>query len=313
MPLRTKQGVVGAMQFVGAESGRRYDDADVALAEAAAGRIAEALDNAWLTEQHRAIAATLQQALLPPRLPRDRRPQRGRPLLGRRRRQPGGRRLLRHLPGRRRRWAVVIGDVCGTGPDAAAVTAIARHTIRAAATHGVAPSEVLEWLNDALYAGNRDLFCTTLYATVEPATPTAPGGTARSPAAIRSRSWCGPTARPSPSAARAAWSAPSRPSAPRRSRPRSQPGDTLVLYTDGVTDLHPPHHLDDAAFRAMVGETVTAPTAEAMIEQLRAAIDRWLPLADRHDDMALVVLHVNEPDGELTRSRALYDADRTWR
>ena len=73
MPLRTKQGVVGAMQFVGAESGIRYDEADVALAEAAAGRIAEALDNAWLTEQHRAIAATLQRALLPPRLPADRR------------------------------------------------------------------------------------------------------------------------------------------------------------------------------------------------------------------------------------------------
>jgi PAS domain S-box-containing protein len=81
VPLRSKQGVVGAMQFVGAESGRHYDEADLALAEATAGRVAEALDNAWLTERHRTIAATLQEALLPPRLPE---------IEG-----------MRHLPGRR--------------------------------------------------------------------------------------------------------------------------------------------------------------------------------------------------------------------
>jgi serine phosphatase RsbU (regulator of sigma subunit) len=52
-----------------------------------------------------------------------------------------------------RRWALVIGDVCGTGPDAAAVTAIA-HTIRAAATHGADPPRCSR-LNDALHAGNR--------------------------------------------------------------------------------------------------------------------------------------------------------------
>jgi hypothetical protein len=62
-----------------------------------------------------------------------------------------------------------------------------------------------------------------------------------------------------------------------------------------VTDLHPPHHLDEAALRAMVAATVTATTAEATIEQLRTAIDGWLPLAERHDDLALVVLQVELP------------------
>ncbi len=61
----------------------------------------------------------------------------------------------------------MIGDVCGTGPNAAAVTAIARHTIRAAATHGADHHEVLAWVNDALHAGNRDLFCTAIYSTLE--------------------------------------------------------------------------------------------------------------------------------------------------
>ena len=69
VPLLTKRRPVGAMQFVSAESGRRYDQADVALAEAVAGRLAEALDACWLADHQRHIAATLQQALLPPALP----------------------------------------------------------------------------------------------------------------------------------------------------------------------------------------------------------------------------------------------------
>ena len=138
VPLRTKQGVVGAVQFFGAESGRHYEEADVALAEAAAGRVAEALDNAWLTEQHQAIAARLQQALLPPRLPQiDGLSVAARYWAAGVANQVGGDFYDIFRAGEHR-WAVVIGDVCGTGADAAAVTAIARHTLRAAATHGVA-------------------------------------------------------------------------------------------------------------------------------------------------------------------------------
>ncbi len=153
VPLNTNRRTIGAMQFVSAESGRVYDHEDVALAQAAAGRIAEALDNVWLTEQHRLIATKLQAALLPPRLP-----------------EVDGLTIaawywaagaVSEVGGDfydafaidDRKWAVVIGDVCGTGPDAAAVTAIARHTIRAAATHGHQPAEVLSWLNDALARG----------------------------------------------------------------------------------------------------------------------------------------------------------------
>ena len=71
VPLTTKRGVIGAMQFVSAESGRHYDRQDVALARAAAGRIAEALENIWITDEHRHISATLQAALLPPRAARE--------------------------------------------------------------------------------------------------------------------------------------------------------------------------------------------------------------------------------------------------
>jgi serine phosphatase RsbU (regulator of sigma subunit) len=45
---------------------------------------------------------------------------------------------------------LVIGDVCGKGPRAAGVTALARHTLRAAAMSDQSPSEMLETLHRAL-------------------------------------------------------------------------------------------------------------------------------------------------------------------
>jgi GAF domain-containing protein len=48
------------------------------------------------------------------------------------------------------RWGVVVGDVCGKGAEAAAMTALARHTIRTAAMLDPRPSEVLRVLNEAL-------------------------------------------------------------------------------------------------------------------------------------------------------------------
>jgi serine phosphatase RsbU (regulator of sigma subunit)/PAS domain-containing protein len=51
-------------------------------------------------------------------------------------------------------WAIVIGDVCGKGQDAAAVTAAARHSIRALAHVHAAPSDVLTAANEVLLAGD---------------------------------------------------------------------------------------------------------------------------------------------------------------
>ncbi len=140
VPLNTKRRTIGAIQFVSAESGRTYDNEDIVLAQSAAGRIAEALDNVWLTSQHRSIATKLQAALSASAPPSCRRARHRGSVLGGGRRLRGGRRLLRRRSrSTSDRWAVLIGDVCGTGPDAAAVTAIARHTVRAAATHGAEP------------------------------------------------------------------------------------------------------------------------------------------------------------------------------
>ena len=65
-------------------------------------------------------------------------------------------------------WAVLIGDVQGKGPDAAAVTALARHTLRAAAAYEPRPSGVLALLHRALREQRTDgRFCTVAYAHLQ--------------------------------------------------------------------------------------------------------------------------------------------------
>jgi PAS domain S-box-containing protein len=61
------------------------------------------------------------------------------------------------------RWALKLGDVCGKGPEAAALTALARHTMRAAALRASRPTEVLAVLNEAINRSNPDQFCTVAY------------------------------------------------------------------------------------------------------------------------------------------------------
>jgi sigma-B regulation protein RsbU (phosphoserine phosphatase) len=57
-------------------------------------------------------------------------------------------------------WIVVIGDVEGKGVKAAVVTALVRHTIRAAADTHQQPSEILATLNTVLLNDDSDRFCT---------------------------------------------------------------------------------------------------------------------------------------------------------
>jgi sigma-B regulation protein RsbU (phosphoserine phosphatase) len=66
----------------------------------------------------------------------------------------------------RGRWAVVIGDVCGKGAEAATVTALARYTVRTAVMRTRRPREVLRTLNEALLRNASDRFCTVAYAAL---------------------------------------------------------------------------------------------------------------------------------------------------
>lgn len=63
-------------------------------------------------------------------------------------------------------WGVVLGDVMGKGAEAAATTALARHTVRAAALNAASPLHVLRLLNAALFRDSPDRFCTAATAFV---------------------------------------------------------------------------------------------------------------------------------------------------
>ncbi|MFC4563173.1 SpoIIE family protein phosphatase [Nocardiopsis mangrovi] len=67
------------------------------------------------------------------------------------------------------RWCFAIGDVCGTGPEAAAVTGLARHTLRALAREGFSPSHIMQRLNLAILDENTSTrFLTMLYGEMTP-------------------------------------------------------------------------------------------------------------------------------------------------
>jgi integral membrane sensor domain MASE1/anti-sigma regulatory factor (Ser/Thr protein kinase) len=104
----------------------------------------------------REVAHTLQAELLPPQLPEI--PQMETAAwyrAGIRQQEVGGDfyDVFEAAPGH---WVAVIGDVCGKGPEAASLTALARYTLRAVGRERSEPSEALRTLNDAILAQRAD-------------------------------------------------------------------------------------------------------------------------------------------------------------
>jgi sigma-B regulation protein RsbU (phosphoserine phosphatase) len=106
------------------------------------------------------LARTLQQTLIPPNVPRIE----GLELAAEYRPAGDGSEVggdfYDIFQGADDEWVVAIGDVCGKGVDAAVVTALARHTLRAAVAQDPSPAWALSLLNDALHRAETDRFCT---------------------------------------------------------------------------------------------------------------------------------------------------------
>lgn len=67
------------------------------------------------------------------------------------------------------RWGLVVGDVSGKGIEAAATTALARHTTRAAALLGMGPADALQTLNRVMLSQSLgERFCTIVQGILEP-------------------------------------------------------------------------------------------------------------------------------------------------
>jgi serine phosphatase RsbU (regulator of sigma subunit) len=158
---------LGAIDLVD-HAGREFTARDEAILAQLAGLSSVAISNARLYERERTIARTLQRSLRPGALPE----------------VPGLAAAVRFRPAgenielggdfydlykaRDGGWAALIGDVQGKGPDAAAVTALARHTLRAAAAYEHSPSAILTLLHRALREQRSDdRFITVAYAHMQ--------------------------------------------------------------------------------------------------------------------------------------------------
>jgi serine phosphatase RsbU (regulator of sigma subunit)/PAS domain-containing protein len=162
--LKARGRLFGTLTLANAESGRLFEDADVQLAEELAARAGMAIDNARLYTERTRIAHTLQVKLLPERLPDI-------PdvLVAARYRAAGelnevGGDFYDVFPRSQSEWALVVGDVSGKGAEAAAVTALARYTLRAAALEDAPPSAALRRLNTAMLDDDTSQFATVALA-----------------------------------------------------------------------------------------------------------------------------------------------------
>jgi serine phosphatase RsbU (regulator of sigma subunit) len=162
--LKARDRLFGTLTLASAESGRLFEDADVQLAEELAARAGTSIDNARLYTERTRIAHTLQVRLLPERLPDI-------PdvLVAARYRAAGelnevGGDFYDVFPRSPTEWALVVGDVSGKGAEAAAVTALARYTLRAAAMEDAPPSAALRRLNAAMVDDDASQFATVALA-----------------------------------------------------------------------------------------------------------------------------------------------------
>jgi len=300
VPLICRDRVLGAITLVASTSGRRYTKEDLRLAEDLAIRAAFPIDNARLYEERARVAQTLQESLLPPELPDI----------------PGTELAARYhaavetaevggdfydmFDAGSRTWGVALGDVSGKGVDAAAVTSLARHTLRAAALTSGRPSDILSILNTALYEQTEhDRFCTAVYGLIRPrfgrleVTVACAGHPA--PYIVRSDG----TVEPLPCAGTLLGIVPDMDLVD--ATVELGFGDKLVFYTDGVIEARSEdgRMFGEAEFERLLAESATRGVTAAADLITNAVID--FQNGRPRDDVALVVIGVRSSIFRRTR------------
>lgn len=303
VPVSTVDGeVVGGLFFGHADRGVFGPDA-AGVVEGIAAHAAIAIQNARLYETARRdgeaaraafedrdrVARVLQESLLPPNLPRI----------------PGASVGARFRPGssdvggdfydvfpvRGRDWGIVIGDVCGKGADAAALTALARHSIRTAAMLQRQPSRVLAIMNEALLRSDTDgRFVTAAFVRL---TPSAHGaklvlaGGGHPPMAVL-RSWGDVMMVEGKGSLLGVFDDPG----VEDQVVDLKAGDSLILYTDGVTEAR---RGDDLFGEQRLAETLRSCrglSAEQIVERIERAVDEFQSDGTT-DDLAVVAVTID--------------------
>lgn len=290
LPLLARNRVIGLL-VLGKPTDERFRQDILELAEDLSRRAALALDNARLYSERTAISQSLQRSLLPPKLPEVagvdveviyRAAGEGN--------EVGGD-FYDLFPIREGAYGFAIGDVCGTGPIAAAVTGLARHALRLLAREGLGGPAVLERLNAAILdEGSRSRFLTLLYGELW---PQPEGGAllkmvcAGHPPPLRLT----PDGEVAPAASPQPLLGVIEDLELHEESTMLNPGDVLLCVTDGVTERREgTRMLGDDGLADVLG-SCTGLTAGAVAARVLRAVERFA--ADEpSDDMAILTLRI---------------------
>jgi serine phosphatase RsbU (regulator of sigma subunit) len=172
-PVRGRADAVLGVVYLGHHRAHAFDARHERLVAGLCSQLGGALEHCTLFAERSRVASALSESLLPPLLPTipgldaaaRYRPS-GADAAGRGNLVGGDFYDLFEVgPGS---FAVLLGDVSGVGPEAAALTGVARYTVRAVAEAEGAPCNVLTRLNEALLRLGSERFLTAVYATLEP-------------------------------------------------------------------------------------------------------------------------------------------------
>ncbi|MFC5724702.1 SpoIIE family protein phosphatase [Streptomyces gamaensis] len=292
LPLVARNRVIG-MLTLGKPADDHFRQEILELAEDLSRRAALALDNARLYSERTAISQSLQRSLLPPELPH----------------VPGvdvdviyraagegnevGGDFYDIFPISDAAYGFAIGDVCGTGPEAAAVTGLARHALRLLAREGLGGPAVLERLNAAILdEGPRSRFLTLLYGELWPqkdGSALLKVVCAGHPLPLRLR----PDGSVEPAADPQPLLGVMEDLELYEQMVTLSPGDVLLCVTDGVTERREGTRMlgDDGLTEVLT--TCTGLTAGAVAARVLRAVERFAA-EPASDDMAILALRLPE-------------------
>ena len=283
-PLRAGSRVHGALSLVTADSRRSLDAGDLAFVEDLALRVGAAVENARLYRELTRTARTLQESLLPRRLPELERFRTATSYrAGGADNDVGGDfyDLFRVDGG----IMVVLGDVTGKGVDAAAMTALVRHTAKTAATFDGRPAAILhvvdEMLRDEQPFSLVTLVCARLRETAAGATVELAAGGHPLPLLLACDGAVRPVGRTGlvlGAMGGGDW---------RDERFVLAAGETLLFYTDGVTDA--PGADERFGEERLEHVAAGAGDPQALVARIDRAIERFQG-AREGDDRALLAI-----------------------
>jgi PAS domain S-box-containing protein len=281
VPLMLRGRVLGVLH-VGSAQPRRFTQDEIALVELAAERAAQAIDHAHVYERERSTAETLQRALLPAKLPH----------------LESMRTAVRYVPASDGAeiggdWydviplpngdvGVALGDVTGHGLEAAVLMAQLRHGLRAYALDGHSPAEVADRLDALIHSPFLENLATLVYAAIAPDRSVGyvnaghlpplvigPGNTTR---LLEDQSGLPVGCR--------------HPTGYTTHRAQLAPGETLVLYSDGLVERRG-ESIDDGIDRLRRIAAHAPPDPQELADHVLRAL---LPGAGGEDDIALLAV-----------------------